>query len=139
MTEGKVKKLGKGSSQSASSSVIDSVLDPLSAALEGSDPLSQMAAQAAAAAATQVTDPLSQMAAQITDPLSRISISKVCVEIPLIIWTLPHLKFVYTNRMLWGGGDLEMTYTLVGTLHQFCFKALSSRIRMGDTLEPVLN
>ena len=75
-----MKKLGKGSSQSAGEPVVHSVLDPLSAALEGTDPLSMMAAQAAAA--TQPTDPLSQMAAAtvaspLTDPLSRMSISKV--------------------------------------------------------------
>ena len=81
MTEGKVKKLGKGSSQSAAEPVVHSVLDPLSAALEGTDPLSMMAAQAAAA--TQATDPLSQMAtaaavtSPLTDLLSRMSISKV--------------------------------------------------------------
>ena len=76
-----MKKLGRGSSQSAAEPVVHSVLDPLSAALEGTDPLSMMAAQAAAA--TQATDPLSQMAAAatvtspLTDPLSRMSISKV--------------------------------------------------------------
>ena len=81
MMEDKVKKLRRGSSQLTAESMVHSVLDPLSATLEGTDPLSMMAAQAAAA--TQVTDPLSQMAAAatisspLTDPLSPMSISKV--------------------------------------------------------------
>ena len=68
MTEGKIRKTGhgKGSRSSSVSSNTSSgttsssvILDPLSTGLEGGDPLSQIAA--AAAAATGTTDPLSHL------------------------------------------------------------------------------
>ncbi len=74
----------KGRSGSGASANRPAVLDPLSAALEGSDPLSQMAMAAAASVVSPLSDPLSSSLQQqgildITDPLSRMSISsKVC-------------------------------------------------------------
>ena len=79
-----MKKLGKFGTQPAQQPVVQSMLDPLSTALEGTDPLSMMAAQAAAA--PPPSDPLSQMAAAaavtspLTDPLSRMSISKARIN-----------------------------------------------------------
>ena len=73
-----MKKFGKGIR--SCSSATETMLDPLSAALEGSDPLSQLAAAAAAAAAaSQASDPPSQMAevAQSTKSLSPLSLSRV--------------------------------------------------------------
>ena len=68
MSEGKVKKVGgRNSGTSTPSSDKGSImLDPLSMALEGSDPLSQLASEA--------TDPLSQMAAQMA--IADVSTSK---------------------------------------------------------------
>lgn len=59
MTDGgKVKKVGKGSRSGSVEPASTPLGDPLSSALEGTDPLSMMAAEA--------SDPLSQIAAQIS-------------------------------------------------------------------------
>ena len=57
-----MKKIGRGSSSNVSSTkkISSEILDPLSSALEGSDPLSLMAAE------VQMMDPLSQMASQMS-------------------------------------------------------------------------
>ncbi len=82
MTDSKARKTGGAG---AGTKAVTNMLDPLSAALEGSDPLSQLALAAAASSTSTapVTDPLSTsqlppaLGAELLDPLSRMSVSKV--------------------------------------------------------------
>ena len=70
----KVKKMGGRSSGTStpSSEKGSSALDPLSMAMDGSDPLSMMAAEA--------TDPLSQMAAQMSIADTMAPVSSVTID-----------------------------------------------------------
>ena len=85
MTDAKVRKWGgkaplsSSSSAEKSSTTSSGLVDPLSSALEGNDPLSQMAAQ--------IVDPLSQMASQMSLSQSDDSLSHVSVHWAAQCWT----------------------------------------------------
>ncbi len=92
VTESKIQKKTKGSrSSSISSQASSSVVESISSTLEGTDPLSQFAAEA--------TDPLSRMAAQ----MSLVEgVSKLCLAVNLF-WILANMAVicVIVNHAPW--------------------------------------